>query len=312
MKKITLLACVMLFIGFQVATAQISKQSGEVVHTSLENVLLGSACDGILPNYQNINAAGNGGPSQSFEPANAAFDCEMADDFVVPGTGNAEVCQITIQGTYTLAPDPNGLVLFRIYEDNAGLPDNELFFDFVTLSTADPGATGTITVNPVGGPALTAGEKYWVSIQLDMDFDPFGQFFWSTATDGNDDPYVFQNPGDGFGTTCTSWASGMSCGIAGGTGPDLLMVVSFDEVLSVSENLKSQVSVYPVPSSDVINIKVPSTIEISDVIVYDLLGKNTGIVYNNGQIDISNLNRGVYMLTVKTAQGSITKKIVKK
>ncbi len=83
-------------------------------------------------------------------------------------------------------------------------------------------------------------------------------------------------------------------------------------VLSLSENLQSQVSVYPVPSSDVINIKTPSSIQVTGAILYDLLGKNTGVVYTNNQLDISGLSRGVYLLTVETNEGTLTQKVVKK
>jgi subtilisin-like proprotein convertase family protein len=61
-----------------------------------------------------------------------------------------------------------------------------------------------------------------------MEFASGGQWFWSTASDGNGNPFAFQNPGDGFGSGCTSW--GYGCGVAGGTGPDLLMNVSFNAV----------------------------------------------------------------------------------
>jgi hypothetical protein len=88
--------------------------------------------------------------------------------------------------------------------------------------------------------------------------------------------------------------------------------VTGDEVLSLNDNLLSQVSIFPVPATDVINVKAPSSMEITDVALFDLLGKNTGAIFSNGQINVSNLTRGVYMLTIKTSEGTLTQKVVKK
>jgi len=317
MKKITFVITLGLLGLFTINGQTIVKESGSLPITT-DPVFDGNstmgACLGVLPDYENVTPAGDGGPSQSFEPANAAFDSEMADDFVVPGSGQAIVCEVSIVGSYTAVPsNPGNLVLVRIYDDNGGMPDNELFFDFIPLSVADPSLTGNITVALSGAPALMGGTKYWISLQLDMDFTPEGQFFWSTATDGNDDPYVFQNPGDGFATGCTAWTSGQVCGIAGGTGPDLLMSISFNEALSIDDiNLNQAVVLYPNPATDIINVRVNSGVEIINASLFDLLGKNTGVSLSNGTVDVSNLSRGVYMLTVNTNSGSITKKIVKK
>ncbi|MEX0995533.1 MAG: T9SS type A sorting domain-containing protein [Flavobacteriaceae bacterium] len=88
--------------------------------------------------------------------------------------------------------------------------------------------------------------------------------------------------------------------------------VTGDEVLSVGDNLADVVSIFPVPAIDVINVKVPSNIEITEVALHDLLGRNTGASFSNGQINVSDLSRGVYMLTVKTAEGTLTQKVIKK
>ncbi|PIZ07324.1 MAG: hypothetical protein COY56_09570, partial [Flavobacteriaceae bacterium CG_4_10_14_0_8_um_filter_34_31] len=74
----------------------------------------------------------------------------------------------------------------------------------------------------------------------------------------------------------------------------------------------SLVSVYPNPAVEVINVKVPASVVINEVVLYDILGKNTGVNYANGQVNVSGLSRGVYMLSVKTSEGTLTQKIVKK
>lgn len=90
------------------------------------------------------------------------------------------------------------------------------------------------------------------------------------------------------------------------------ITVTGSSALGINDALSSQISVYPNPAIDVINIKTPSNIQVTGATLYDLLGKNTGVVVANGQVDVSGLSRGVYMLTVDTNEGSLTQKIIKK
>jgi hypothetical protein len=90
------------------------------------------------------------------------------------------------------------------------------------------------------------------------------------------------------------------------------ITVTADESLSTVGNLQSQISIYPTPAIDVINIKTPASMEINEVVLYDLQGRNTGAVFTNGTVNVSGLSRGVYMLTVNTSEGTLTQKVVKK
>jgi len=81
--------------------------------------------------------------------------------------------------------------------------------------------------------------------------------------------------------------------------------------LSVSDNALSQVSVYPNPASDVLNIETPATVEVNSVAIYDVLGKRSNVSLVNGQVNVSNLANGVYILSLETSAGTLTQKIVK-
>jgi len=85
-----------------------------------------------------------------------------------------------------------------------------------------------------------------------------------------------------------------------------------DCILSVEDNLADLINIYPNPATTHFNVDVPASIEILDVALYDILGKNTGAVLVNGIIDVSNLSRGVYILNVKTDQGTLTQKVIKR
>ena len=189
------------------------------------------ACDGVLANYTNSADTGNGLPSQDFEPANDAFDAEAADDFVVPGSGMATICQVDVIGTGGGIPlDPANLVILNIYEDTAGLPGALAFTETFLGTDVDADADGVFGLSPTGAD-LVSGDTYWLSVVVSMDFGVSGQWFWNTASDGNGSPYVWQNPGGGFGLGCTTWTDGATCGLS--VGPDLTMDIGFNELVTI-------------------------------------------------------------------------------
>jgi len=83
-------------------------------------------------------------------------------------------------------------------------------------------------------------------------------------------------------------------------------------ITGVGDNLADLVNIYPNPATTRINIEVPTSVEITSVALYDVLGKNTGATLTNGTIDVSNLARGVYILNVKSTQGTLTQKVIKR
>jgi hypothetical protein len=84
--------------------------------------------------------------------------------------------------------------------------------------------------------------------------------------------------------------------------------------LSINDNLLLQLTLSPNPSSDLIKINLPvgSGIEIKSIVLFDILGKIVLNQLDNNQVNISNLPKGVYMLHIKTSEGSINKKVIKK
>ena len=52
---------------------------------------------------------------------------------------------------------------------------------------------------------------YWVSVQAVQDFNPNGQWFWHNRTVQSNAGAVWQNPGDGYGTGCTTWNRKNAC-----------------------------------------------------------------------------------------------------
>ena len=63
-----------------------------------------------------------------------------------------------------------------------------------------------------------------------------------------------------------------------------------DEVLAVNNAIASQVSLYPNPVNNVLNVSIPSSIQIEGATMYDILGKGTQVeISANNTINTSSL-----------------------
>jgi len=86
--------------------------------------------------------------------------------------------------------------------------------------------------------------------------------------------------------------------------------------LSTNEQLATKFNLYPNPATNVVNITNNENMQVQQVTVYDIAGKqlNTQTFNNETQIqlNVENLANGTYMLHLQTAQGTAVKKLVKK
>lgn len=138
----------------------------------------------------------------------------------------------------------------------------------------------------------TAGMKIWMQVVSDAD----GWESSSVSTTG--ELGAFNNASTGgewaIGTTDYVYELNGQC-----------------DILGVSPNLADIISIYPNPTSDILNLKVPSNLEVTKVSMFDVLGKNVGAVYSNGTINTSAFAQGIYVLRVETTSGTLTQKVVK-
>jgi hypothetical protein len=82
---------------------------------------------------------------------------------------------------------------------------------------------------------------------------------------------------------------------------------------SVDSPLANSFSVYPNPAKDMLNISNSIGAELLSVTVTDLNGRTVKQINSSvEQINISDLNAGVYFVNINSTEGSLTKKIVKK
>ncbi|QTY26333.1 T9SS type A sorting domain-containing protein [Flavobacterium sp. CS20] len=86
----------------------------------------------------------------------------------------------------------------------------------------------------------------------------------------------------------------------------------YDDFLSSEQFLEDNISIYPNPVSDVLNIDYHG-LEVEKVLVFDINGK---IVYQNkdflNQIYLGQLNAGVYIIQLDTSHGILKRKLIKR
>jgi hypothetical protein len=193
------------------ATERSSRATFEVGPTGIDSTPQATLVD----LYSQTDAQSTqGANSQNFEPVYDGYDNQAADDFAVPA-GGWIVDTVVTPGSYhdAVAPAPSVHVTF--YADAGGRP-GAVACDYPALTTFT-GATGSFTITLSPACALGAGPK-WVSVYANMNFVGFGQWAWTQRTALSFNASVWKNPGDGFGTGCSSFTRRTECGV--GTHPD--------------------------------------------------------------------------------------------
>jgi hypothetical protein len=90
----------------------------------------------------------------------------------------------------------------------------------------------------------------------------------------------------------------------------LFLLHSILSTLATSEVKKIEFSIYPNPVTDILTIKTQE--KILNVSVYDASGKLVNTQLNNGQINVSMLPNGVYILKAATDKAVYQQKLIKK
>ena len=168
------------------------------------------------------NDSADGVTSQNFEADFDSFDAQAADDFVIPAGETWSITDLTIPGVGA-GGMPSANVWFHA---NSGTLPGAVEYTALSVVPVDTFGDLAITL-PV--PAVLGPGTHWVSVQANVDFAG-GQWFWSSRTVQANSESAWQNPGDGFGTGCTTWsARGTTCGITPSF-PDHLFALQGDIV----------------------------------------------------------------------------------
>jgi hypothetical protein len=170
---------------------------------------------------QNNNDSSVGISSQNFETSFDVYDDQGADSFKVPAGQTWKIKEVDVTGVYFNGDGPAVSENVTFYKNSGGLPGAVI--KSVTLAGTDSG-TGSFAITGITGVKLTGG-KYWVSVQVNMDFDAGGQWGWDTRTVQSGFAAAWQNPADGLATGCTVYANMQGCIGAQGEGPDFMFAL---------------------------------------------------------------------------------------
>jgi len=177
---------------------------------------------------QRDNDNGVGIVSQQFTDfSGGTYDAQGADDFIT--SGKAAIKEVVADGTYFNGSGPANSWNVTVYKDNGGIPGNvegtcnsthytDLGFGTPDIKLKNSCSGGTSKIKVKAG-------HHWVSVQAVMAFGVGGEWGWNTNNTLRNDPAVWQNPGNGFGTGCTTWGNMQSCLGSYGEGPDFSFAV---------------------------------------------------------------------------------------
>jgi hypothetical protein len=167
---------------------------------------------------QNNNPHDFGVSSQNFEASLDAFDDAGADDFTIPAGQRWIIRAVIVSGFYSAAGAADSETV-SFYRNAGGLPGTLIS----TQTVVGMDSAGSFQIRLTTPVRLRAG-TYWVSVVANQNFDPDGQWYWQTRTIANGSEAAWQNPGDGFGTGCTTWSNMQTCN-ADLTGPDFMFAL---------------------------------------------------------------------------------------
>lgn len=175
------------------------------------------------------NLSSSNKAAQNFETANDAYDCEAADDFVVPEgkTWSIDAVDIMFSINASIMPDPISINI-RFYADDEGKPGIVLHqFTNVDIPKADFMAG----IMPLPSPVILNAGTYWFSLQANLNYSVHGQIFWFTQTVQNNNLAHWRNPLDGLGHGAIDWTDFPS--VFNEPDPDLSFVLYGNEVSAV-------------------------------------------------------------------------------
>lgn len=139
-----------------------------------------------------------------------AYSAYGADDFVIPKGRTWTVKQVDVTGQFFNGSGPATNLNVTFYKDGHGKPGNPVKNGTFTglATTGQPNFTTTL---PGKGLRLRAG-RYWLSVFPDMDFvASVGEWGWELNSVQHGKAAMWENPGDGFGTGCTTWDTLQNC-----------------------------------------------------------------------------------------------------
>lgn len=296
MKKITLLALAFL--------ASLALQAQDVLTHSTDNSYMDYGSVACATDPDGTDDTGDEGSSdnvyyRAYTPSNFGY----SGDFRVLGS------QFFVSFDDVSGTNPTHTVTVSISLSTGSFPAGSLVplaSKSVDLTAADHGTLIEVLLDqPID---LTATDEIVVSLDIPEAAAAPNNYDVRVGVNeaGEDAPSYLTSEGCSITTPSTTASIGF---------PDnaiLLDLIGTDNLAIDSQELENNISLYPNPVNDRLNVEVSNAIEITAATMFDVLGKANPVQLNNGIINTSSLAAGVYILQLETNQGTLTKKIVKK
>ncbi|WP_318640789.1 T9SS type A sorting domain-containing protein [Flavobacterium ardleyense] len=170
-----------------------------------------------------------------------------------------------------------------------------------TVMVDETDSLGLVTV-PFTSALVPVGSKLVIELAHD---DLEEGFYLGGNSSGQSKPGYIAAEGCGIATPTTYTQVGF---------PNMHLVLNVSgttDALALNNNTLEQVSVYPNPTSGLVQVNLPSSVEIISVTVSDISGKQMNASISGNTIDMSNFANGVYMVNVNTNEGNLVRKVVK-
>lgn len=225
-------------------------------------------------------------------------------------------------GIFSFADYMTGFNVY-IFSDNNGMPDGDpesggALYELTDITDANYTLTEgdflevDLTAANGGTEITLPAGSYWISAFPTVTTEPTegdGRWNWAGSYTTTTYSAMLIDPANLFGAG-TSWTE--ISALTGEPFPTFSWVLRDNTAMGVAGDLAEMISVYPNPTSDFVKLNLPSHIEVSSVQMFDLLGKSIDVELSNNQIDLTSFAEGVYMISIETNQGKLTKKIIKK
>lgn len=95
------------------------------------------------------------------------------------------------------------------------------------------------------------------------------------------------------------------------SGSELNTIYTGETLNTIDYESNKKFILYPNPAKDLLHIKIPENINIINCELFDISGKMIkGQIFNNS-IDVSQIQKGMYLIRLETGEGSFTEKFIK-
>lgn len=264
--------------------------------------------------------------------AGTPSDSNVSSNFASSGTNSANINGTATDLVLPIGPFTTGKydIKFKMYlPAGAGGYFNALH-TWSGSSTAyewagdvffDGTGVATWTTGGAQGGAVTVGTDIWFDVQITADLDnDLGRIYFNGVA-ANEWQWSLNNANGNAGTNAIAAFDFYGTNTAGTAGNYYIDDVQVIESTGVSvkpltSEKISKVSVYPNPTNSNFSIEIPESFVGGEISIIDLTGKvivkdriNQSAIK---QIDISNLNDGIYLIRMNNGAVQFTDRLIKK